>query len=84
VKLYHYSGPEPGAETTESSSKARLYAFKPQHSFLVGIESDGCVFDTMEIKHKECFITNIIIMIGGAPGELAGACANGAPCFSDP
>ena len=23
--------------------------------FLVCIDSDGCVFDTMEIKHKECF-----------------------------
>jgi phosphoglycolate phosphatase-like HAD superfamily hydrolase len=28
----------------------------PQHDFLVGIDSDGCVFDTMEVKHKECFI----------------------------
>src|SRR5512147_1560194 len=28
--------------------------------FLVGIDSDGCAFDTMEIKHKECFCPNII------------------------
>jgi len=28
--------------------------------FFVGIDSDGCAFDTMEIKHKECFIPNII------------------------
>ena len=34
--------------------------FTPQHEFLVGIDSDGCVFDTMEIKHKECFIPQII------------------------
>jgi phosphoglycolate phosphatase-like HAD superfamily hydrolase len=26
----------------------------------VGIDSDGCAFDTMEVKHKECFIPNII------------------------
>ena len=32
----------------------------PQHDFFVGIDSDGCVFDTMEVKHKECFIPNII------------------------
>jgi phosphoglycolate phosphatase-like HAD superfamily hydrolase len=38
----------------------RLTAFKPQHDFFVGIDSDGCVFDSMEIKHKECFIPNII------------------------
>jgi phosphoglycolate phosphatase-like HAD superfamily hydrolase len=32
----------------------------PQHAFLVGIDSDGCAFDTMEVKHKECFIPNTI------------------------
>ncbi len=34
--------------------------FKKEHDFLVAIDSDGCAFDTMEIKHKECFIPNII------------------------
>jgi phosphoglycolate phosphatase-like HAD superfamily hydrolase len=34
--------------------------FTPKHQFLVGIDSDGCAFDTMEVKHKECFIPNII------------------------
>ena len=29
--------------------------YKPEHEFLVCIDSDGCAFDTMEIKHKECF-----------------------------
>src|SRR5438876_12314702 len=42
------------------SSPEKLLAFKPRHEFFVGIDSDGCVFDTMEIKHKECFIPNII------------------------
>jgi phosphoglycolate phosphatase-like HAD superfamily hydrolase len=32
----------------------------PKHDYLVGIDSDGCVFDTMELKHKECFIPNTI------------------------
>src|SRR5438552_14338817 len=32
----------------------------PQHDFLVGIDSDGCVFDSMELKHKECFVPNFI------------------------
>ena len=32
-----------------------LRDFKPAHEFFVGIDSDGCVFDSMEIKHKECF-----------------------------
>jgi phosphoglycolate phosphatase-like HAD superfamily hydrolase len=33
---------------------------EPRHGFFVGIDSDGCAFDTMEIKHKECFTPNII------------------------
>ncbi|MCX8038745.1 MAG: HAD family hydrolase [Candidatus Sumerlaeia bacterium] len=37
-----------------------LKAFQPKHNFFIGIDSDGCAFDTMEIKHKECFIPNII------------------------
>src|ERR1700729_90303 len=32
-----------------------LRSFKPAHEFFIGIDSDGCVFDSMEIKHKECF-----------------------------
>lgn len=37
-----------------------LVELTPQHEYFVGIDSDGCIFDTMEIKHKECFIPNII------------------------
>jgi phosphoglycolate phosphatase-like HAD superfamily hydrolase len=33
---------------------------EPQHEFFLGIDSDGCAFDSMEIKHKECFCPNII------------------------
>jgi len=40
--------------------QAELKKFTPKHDFLVAIDSDGCAFDTMEIKHKECFIPNII------------------------
>jgi phosphoglycolate phosphatase-like HAD superfamily hydrolase len=37
-----------------------LRQFKKSQDFFIGIDSDGCVFDTMEVKHKECFIPNII------------------------
>jgi len=40
--------------------QAELRNLQPEHDFLVAIDSDGCAFDTMEIKHKECFIPNII------------------------
>jgi len=37
-----------------------LEDYQPEQEFLVGIDSDGCVFDTMELKHKECFIPQFI------------------------
>jgi phosphoglycolate phosphatase-like HAD superfamily hydrolase len=37
-----------------------MFDITPKNAFLVGIDSDGCAFDTMELKHKECFIPNII------------------------
>lgn len=33
----------------------KLKSYKPGNAFLIGIDSDGCVFDSMEIKQKECF-----------------------------
>jgi phosphoglycolate phosphatase-like HAD superfamily hydrolase len=39
---------------------AVLKNHQPKREFFVAIDSDGCAFDTMEIKHKECFIPNII------------------------
>jgi phosphoglycolate phosphatase-like HAD superfamily hydrolase len=37
-----------------------MFEIVKKHAFLVGIDSDGCAFDTMEVKHKECFIPNIV------------------------
>jgi len=41
-----------------------LTDFKPEREFFVGIDSDGCVFDTMELKHKECFIPEFVKAYG--------------------
>src|SRR5258708_37648126 len=41
-----------------------LDRFTRAHDFLIGIDSDGCAFDTMEIKHKECFIPAFIKHMG--------------------
>lgn len=41
-----------------------LIDFKPQHGYFVGIDSDGCAFDAMELKHKECFIPTIVRVWG--------------------
>jgi phosphoglycolate phosphatase-like HAD superfamily hydrolase len=43
-----------------SAPHEALRSFRPTRSFFVGIDSDGCAFDTMELKHKECFIPNTI------------------------
>ena len=37
-----------------------LRNIKPSHEFFIGIDSDGCVFDTMEVKQKEYFIPNAL------------------------
>jgi len=44
-----------------------LVDFKPRQSFFVGIDSDGCAFDAMELKHKECFTPTIIRVWGLQP-----------------
>lgn len=41
-----------------------LRDFKPAKEFFIGIDSDGCVFDSMEIKHKECFTPMFIKHFG--------------------
>jgi phosphoglycolate phosphatase-like HAD superfamily hydrolase len=46
--------------TVPSDPQAALRGFRKTRDFFVGIDSDGCAFDTMEVKHKECFIPNII------------------------
>jgi phosphoglycolate phosphatase-like HAD superfamily hydrolase len=44
-----------------------LTDLQPAKDFFVGIDSDGCAFDTMEIKQKECFCPNFIKHWGFQP-----------------
>jgi phosphoglycolate phosphatase-like HAD superfamily hydrolase len=37
-----------------------LKNLKPKQEFFIGIDSDGCVFDTMEVKQKEFFIPDAL------------------------
>ena len=41
-----------------------LEELKPEKEFFIGIDSDGCVFDTMEVKHKEFFCPNTVKYFG--------------------
>jgi len=36
--------------------RKELRDFVPSHDYFIGIDSDGCVFDTMEVKQKQFFI----------------------------
>jgi len=40
--------------------KEKLTNFVKEKDYFIGIDSDGCAFPTMELKHKECFIPNVI------------------------
>lgn len=44
--------------------QAPLRDFTKTRDFFVGVDSDGCAFDSMEVKHKECFIPNIVKYYG--------------------
>jgi phosphoglycolate phosphatase-like HAD superfamily hydrolase len=46
--------------TAPIDPQSPLRKFAKSRDFFIGIDSDGCAFDTMEVKHKECFIPNII------------------------
>lgn len=40
---------------------------QPRHAFFVGIDSDGCAFDTMAVKQQECFCQLMIVCFGLRP-----------------
>ena len=42
-------------ERTKADYRNILRSHEPQKEFFIGVDSDGCVFDSMEVKHKECF-----------------------------
>jgi phosphoglycolate phosphatase-like HAD superfamily hydrolase len=60
-----------------------LKEFKPKSEFFVGIDSDGCAFDTMGIKHRECFCPWMIGYFGLQPvAQAARECKDFADLFS--
>ncbi|MBV8228513.1 MAG: HAD family hydrolase, partial [Planctomycetaceae bacterium] len=63
--------------------QAPLRDFREAQEFFIGIDSDGCAFDTMEVKHKECFIPNIIKYFGlAAVSKYARAAAEFVNLYS--
>jgi phosphoglycolate phosphatase-like HAD superfamily hydrolase len=47
-----------------NNPQAQLRAFRPSREFFVGIDSDGCAFNSMEVKHNDSFSVNLIKYFG--------------------
>ena len=50
--------------TTSTDPQAKLRALVPSKPFFVGIDSDGCCFNSMEVKHNDSFSVNFIKFFG--------------------
>jgi len=48
------AGAKPSAPPIPDAAR-ELVDFVPSKAFFVGIDSDGCAMDAMDIKHQECF-----------------------------
>jgi len=60
-----------------------LKDFAPRHEFFIGVDSDGCAFDTMGIKQRECFCPWMIGYFGLQPvAQAARVCKDFADLFS--
>ena len=60
-----------------------LMEMKPEKEFLVAIDSDGCVFDAMGIKQRECFCPWMIGYFNLQPvAQAARECKDFADLFS--
>jgi len=70
-------------EMTDFDAAKPLKEFKPKKKFFVGIDSDGCAFDTMGIKQRECFCPWMIGYFGLQPvAQAARECKEFADLFS--
>lgn len=64
-------------------AKEELIKMKPTSEYLVAIDSDGCVFDAMGIKQRECFCPMMIAYFGLQPvAKAVRECKEFADLFS--
>ena len=70
-------------EIVMTDAATPLKEFKVTKKFFVGIDSDGCVFDTMGIKQRECFCPWTVAYFNLQPVSLAAReCREFADLFS--
>ena len=69
---------------TAEDPQTALRSFPKRHDFFIGIDSDGCAFDTMEVKHKECFIPQFVRWFGlAAVSKFARECGEFVNLYSN-
>ncbi len=70
---FHPDSPGVPVNALRDPPESNAGAFDPHHEYLVCLDSDGCVFDTMTLKHRTCFLPAFISRFGLAEIEaLAG------------
>jgi phosphoglycolate phosphatase-like HAD superfamily hydrolase len=68
---------------TANDPTGPLKDLKPAKEYFVGIDSDGCAFDSMGIKQRECFCPMLIGYFGLQPvAQAARECKEFADLFS--
>ena len=68
---------------TDNDPARPLKELQPTKEFFVGIDSDGCAFDSMGIKQRECFCPMLIGYFGLQPvAQAARECKDFADLFS--
>ncbi|HPD48370.1 MAG TPA: HAD hydrolase-like protein [Anaerohalosphaeraceae bacterium] len=68
---------------TATDPAKELKELQPTKEFFVGIDSDGCAFDSMGIKQRECFCPMLIGYFGLQPvAQAARECKDFADLFS--
>lgn len=68
---------------TETDPAQALKGFQPACEFFIGLDSDGTVFDTMGIKHRECLCPWMIAQFGLQPvARAARECKEFADLYS--
>src|SRR5690348_4120750 len=48
------------AMASSEDPQLKLKQWKPTKKFFVGIDSDGCAFNSMEVKHNDCFSVALV------------------------
>lgn len=68
---------------TATTPAQSLKDFKPRHEFLIALDSDGTVFDTMTTKHRRCMCPAMIECFGLEPvAQAARECMDFSGLFS--